>query len=116
VADQPIVFYPEDFSLTTRISDAFRMMGKNINIAGRSAHWDFIVAMVEARLGIALLPQAIASQLEPHRFDVIPIDDERIIWHIGLIWKKDSYLSHAARAWITLTRELLLDSHHASPP
>lgn len=116
LADHPIVFYPEDFSLTIRISDAFRMMGKSVNIAGRSAHWDFIVAMVAARLGIALLPQAIAGQLERDRFDVVPIDDERITWHLGLIWKKDSYLSHAARAWITLTRELLLDSHHDESP
>ena len=108
IADRPLVFYPEDFSLSSRISDAFQLLGKNVNIAGRSAHWDFIAAMVAARLGIALLPEVIATQLEAGRFDVIPVDEERIIWHLGLIWKKESYLSHAARAWITLTRELLL--------
>ena len=111
IADRPLVFYPEDFSLSARITDAFRLLGKNLHIAGRSAHWDFIAAMVEARLGIALLPEVVARHLEPHRFDVVPVDEERIMWHIGLIWKKDSYLSHAARAWITLTREILLPEH-----
>jgi DNA-binding transcriptional LysR family regulator len=111
IADRPLVFYPEDFSLSARITDAFRLLGKSVHIAGRSAHWDFIAAMVEARLGIALLPEVVASHLEPHRFDVVPVDEERIMWHIGLIWKKDSYLSHAARAWITLTREILLPGH-----
>ena len=108
IADQPIVFYPEDFSLATRISDAYRLLGKTVNIAGRSAHWDFIAAMVKARLGVALLPLVVAGRLEAGEFDVVPIADQRIEWHIGLIWKKNSYLSHAARAWISLTREVLL--------
>lgn len=108
IVDQPLVFYPEDFSLSKRIADSYALLGKPLLIAGRSAHWDFIAAMVEARLGIAMLPEVISYRLDSQRFDIIPIDEERIIWHLGLIWKKNSYLSHAARAWITLTKEILL--------
>lgn len=107
VADWPIVFYPDDFTLTKRILSGFARLGKTIRIAGRSAHWDFIVAMVDARLGIALLPQAVASRLAGLPFDVIRLDEDQIIWNLGLIWKKDVYLSHAARAWIQVTQDVL---------
>jgi DNA-binding transcriptional LysR family regulator len=107
IADEPIVFYPEDFTLSKRILNGYSRIGKTIRIAGRSAHWDFIVAMVNAQLGIALLPQTVASRLTGLPFDVILLDEEQIEWSLGLIWKKDVYLSHAARAWIQMTRELL---------
>jgi DNA-binding transcriptional LysR family regulator len=107
IADWPIVFYPEDFTLSRRILEGFARLGKPIRIAGRSAHWDFIVAMVSARLGIALLPQSVASRLEGQPFDIVRLDEERIVWSLGLIWQKDVYLSHAARAWIEVTQQVL---------
>lgn len=107
VADWPIVFYPDDFTLSRRILDGFARLGKKIRIAGRSAHWDFIAAMVAARLGIALLPHTVANRLEAERYDVVRLDEERIVWHLGLIWKRDTYLSHAARAWIGVTQEIM---------
>lgn len=107
VADWPIVFYPEDFTLSRRIRDGFARLGKPMRIAGRSAHWDFIVAMVNANLGIALLPEAVANRLENWPFDVVRLNEEQIVWHLGLIWQKNVYLSHAARAWIQVTQEVL---------
>ncbi|BEV73685.1 MULTISPECIES: LysR family transcriptional regulator [unclassified Paludibacterium] len=107
VADWPIVFYPEDFTLSRRILDGFAQLGKPIRIAGRSAHWDFIVAMVNANLGIALLPRSVADRLESWPFDVVQLDEDQIVWSLGLIWQKDVYLSHAARAWIQVTQDVL---------
>ncbi|CUA86514.1 DNA-binding transcriptional regulator, LysR family [Gulbenkiania indica] len=107
VADEPVVFYPEDFTLTTRILDAYKAIGRQIHIAGRSAHWDFIVAMVAARLGIALLPRTIAGRLQGQPFDVVPLAEKSLYWNLALIWRQDSYLSHAARAWLELARNVL---------
>ncbi|GGY03205.1 LysR family transcriptional regulator [Paludibacterium paludis] len=107
IADEPMVCYPKDFTLSSRIEDGFRRLGKTVNVAGRSAHWDFIVAMVEARLGIALLPSTIAARIAGRPLEAIELDEAQIVWHLGLIWKKDSYLSHAARAWIALSRTML---------
>jgi len=107
IADWPIVLYPEDFTLSTRIQSGFARLGKRIRIAGRSAHWDFIVSMVAAQLGIALLPSTVTTRLQGLAYDVIRLDEEQIVWHLGLIWQKDVYLSHAARAWIQLTQDML---------
>ncbi len=106
IADEPMVCYPQDFTLSSRIEAGFRRINKTVHVAGRSAHWDFIVAMVEARLGIALLPSTIAARLAGRPLQVIALKEPEIVWHLGLIWKKNTYLSHAARAWIDLSRRM----------
>ncbi|MEO9384338.1 LysR family transcriptional regulator [Chromobacterium phragmitis] len=107
IADQPMVLYPDDFTLSRRIGDAFRELGKPLNIVGRSAHWDFIVELVAANLGVTLLPRSIVERLDREQFDVIPLFDNKLYWHLALIWQRSGYLSHAARAWLALTRETL---------
>ncbi|HJV07084.1 MAG TPA: LysR substrate-binding domain-containing protein [Chromobacteriaceae bacterium] len=107
IADQAFVLYPEDFTLYSRITHAFRELNKPLHIVGRSAHWDFIVKLVAARLGVTLLPRSVVEPLDREVYDVIPLSDRRLIWHLGLIWRKNSYLSHAARAWIAVTRDVL---------
>lgn len=116
VADEPIVLYPEDFTLSLRVADAFRRIGKPLKVAERSGHWDFIVALVAARLGIALLPAQITQRIDRDLFDIVPINPDELVWHLGLIWKRDTYLSHASRAWIDITREVLGQYHDALLP
>ncbi|MBX9268701.1 LysR family transcriptional regulator [Chromobacterium violaceum] len=107
IADQPLVLYPDDFTLSRRVGDAFRELGKTPNIVGRSAHWDFIVELVAANLGVTLLPLSIVERLDRQLFDVVPLYDHKLYWHLALIWQRGGYLSHAARAWLALTRETL---------
>ncbi|AAQ58825.1 LysR family transcriptional regulator [Chromobacterium violaceum] len=107
IADQPLVLYPDDFTLSRRVGDAFRELGKTPNIVGRSAHWDFIVELVAANLGVTLLPRSIVERLDRQLFDVVPLYDHKLYWHLALIWQRGGYLSHAARAWLALTRETL---------
>ncbi|QIY78471.1 LysR family transcriptional regulator [Chromobacterium violaceum] len=107
IADQPLVLYPDDFTLSRRVGDAFRELGKTPNIVGRSAHWDFIVELVAANLGVTLLPRSIVERLDRQLFDVVSLYDHKLYWHLALIWQRGGYLSHAARAWLALTRETL---------
>ncbi|WP_293762242.1 LysR family transcriptional regulator [uncultured Aquitalea sp.] len=107
IADESFVLYPEDFTLSSRIHHAFREMGKPLNVVGRSAHWDFIVELVTARLGVTLLPRSVVGRLDRELYDVIPVSNPWLIWHLALIWQKDGYLSHAARAWLAVTRDVL---------
>ncbi|MGL6072032.1 LysR substrate-binding domain-containing protein [Craterilacuibacter sp.] len=108
LTEQPFILYPPDFTLTAHISDAFRLMEKPLHVVGRSAQWDFIAELVAARLGIALLPQRVAQRLNPEKFDIVTLADHDLRWHLALIWRKGSYLSHAARAWIDTTRTVLV--------
>ena len=60
--------------------------------------------MAAENLGIALLPETICKDLD-ERLVSIPLAETVIPWNLALIWKKDKYLSFAARKWIELTKD-----------
>jgi DNA-binding transcriptional LysR family regulator len=62
--------------------------------------------MVAVNLGIAFLPETICYSLQPHRVQSISLVRPAIHWHLAMIWRKNTYLSLAAREWIRCTRSL----------
>lgn len=104
LATYPFVLYSPAFALNPIILDACRSCGFTPEIAAESVQLDFIIGLVAAKLGIALLPRMIARQrLHPHT-KLTPVDSPAIFWHMALIWRRGAYLSPAARAWKELTR------------
>ncbi|MCC3376547.1 hypothetical protein LKX83_26055 [Cohnella sp. REN36] len=61
--------------------------------------------MVGAGLGIAMLPGTVCRLLSPDRIRAIPLTDQVIPWRLALAWRREGYLSFAARAWVDFTRE-----------
>lgn len=107
LARESFILYNDDFVLSGRILDACRQAGFTPAIASRSNQWDFIAAMVGAGLGIALLPGIVCEKLDPQRFCRVPLSEPLIPWHLALIWNQGGYLSHAGRAFVTCTEEIL---------
>lgn len=110
LAEEDFILYREDFSLNGLI---YAECAKNRfipNVVCQSSQWDFIAELVAARLGVALLPETICRDLDPARFAAVALEAMPIPWHLAMIWKKDKYLSFAAREWIRLAKE------HFSPP
>lgn len=70
-----------------------------------SGQWDFIREMAAARIGVALLPETVCKGLDPQRLAAVPLTDPTIHWDLAVIWRRDRYLSFAAREWLALTRE-----------
>jgi len=104
----PFILFGEGFALNPIILDNCRRSGFLPDIVGRSSQIDFIVGLVASGLGIAFLPRLIMHQREHEGTRSIPIEDDGMVWHIALIWRRGSYLSHAAQAWIDLVIE-----HHS---
>jgi DNA-binding transcriptional LysR family regulator len=107
LAEESFILYNDDFVLSGRILDAGRQAGFSPAIASRSNQWDFIAAMVGAGLGIALLPRIVCEKLSPERFCWVPLSEPLIPWHLALIWNKGGYLSHAGRAFVACSEEIL---------
>jgi DNA-binding transcriptional LysR family regulator len=72
-----------------------------------SSQWDLISRMVAAGMGIALLPETICRDMDRSRIAVIPLTEPVIPWHLGMIWRRDRYLSFAAREWIAFAMKVL---------
>lgn len=106
LSNEAFVMYGEGLALNDIVTAACRRAGFTPAIAGRSSHWDFIGAMVAAGVGVALLPASQCVRLDAREVVLVPELQPEIPWDLALAWRRQAYLSHAARAWLVLAREL----------
>jgi DNA-binding transcriptional LysR family regulator len=107
LAGTPFVLYRPEFALHGHILDACRRSGFTPDVVSESSHWDFIVAMVAANIGLALLPQTICDQLDPAQVRSVELTQPVIPWRVALIWRRDRHLPPATRAWLELAERRL---------
>jgi DNA-binding transcriptional LysR family regulator len=108
LAGTPFVLYRPEFALHGHILEACRRAGFKPHVASESSHWDFIVAMVAANIGVALLPGTICRQLDPEQVRSVAMTKPLIPWDVALVWRRDRHLPPATRAWLDLARKRLL--------
>jgi DNA-binding transcriptional LysR family regulator len=107
LAQDSFILFREDFALHDRIIKECVRAGFEPRVLYESSQWDFISEMVAANLGIAMLPETICSTLDPERVRVLSLVEPVIPWQLAMIWRKDGYLSFAAREWIRFTKGIL---------
>ena len=101
----PFILFESGFVLNKRIADACKRQGFAPKIAACSSQVDFIVELVAANVGVAILPEMIAEQFSKRGVTALTIDDPQMEWHMALIWRRGGYLSSAAQAWKTMICE-----------
>lgn len=74
------------------------------NIAYESSQWDLITELVIAQLGITLFPKSIYSKMDKQAIQMIPLQSPPM-WKLGVITKKDRYLSFAVRSLLQFLAE-----------
>ena len=102
IKDESFVMYRQDFSLYDRIIDVCTSHHFYPKIVCESSQKDFMIEMVEAKLGIALLPSQICERISNNDIKSIPFENPQIHLELGMIWKKDNYLPFAVREFISL--------------
>jgi DNA-binding transcriptional LysR family regulator len=108
LAGTPFVLYRPEFALHGHILDACKRSGFKPTVVSESSHWDFIVAMVAANLGVAFLPMMLCQQLDHRQVRPVRLSGARIPWDVALIWRRDRHLPPATRAWIELADRRLV--------
>ncbi len=86
LAQENILIYNEDFALYRQLIAAFQVEGFTPKIAVRSGQWDFLVAMVQVGIGIAILPEPICQRLDSNNLLWLPLDPQ-LPSQLGLIWR-----------------------------
>ncbi|MFB4164126.1 LysR family transcriptional regulator [Alteribacillus sp. JSM 102045] len=95
-----------DFALRNRILSACKKEEFEPFIVFESSQWDLLGKMAASKVGITLLPESICNQLKGEII-TLPIYHEDMYWKLAVIWRKDSYLSHAANEWLRFAKEKL---------
>lgn len=101
--DEKLVLFREDFSLHDHIIVNCEAAGFSPHIICRSSQRDFMIEMVAAKLGIALLPKKVCQELDPQRIKSVPLAGMPLFLNLMIITKKDKYLSFAIREWLSFT-------------
>lgn len=109
--EEPFVLYRNDFSLHDRIIEECANNHFYPNIVCESSQKDFMIEMVEAKLGVALIPSKICYNLNKPDIVSIPFDQPKVNLELGMIWKKNKYLSFAVREFISISKEYLETLH-----
>jgi DNA-binding transcriptional LysR family regulator len=100
----PLILFEPSFMSNRLILDAYQRRGIEPNVAARSGQVDFITELVAAGLGVAFLPQMIVEDRRHPGICAIRLAEPNVEFHMALIWRREGYLSHAARAWLELAR------------
>jgi len=103
---ESFILFRQEFNLHDRVKEACIRAGFEPKVAYESAQWDFIYELVCAGQGISLLPETICAKFDRRKACVIPHIAPSIHWDLGIIRKKDGYLSHAASGWIAYAQQV----------
>jgi DNA-binding transcriptional LysR family regulator len=107
LANEPFILYRKDFTLYDLIIEECSKNNFQPNIVCESSQKDFLLGMVEGKLGVALLPSKICNDINNKPLTVLPISESDVNLELGMIWKKDKYLSFAVREFIAVSEEYL---------
>jgi DNA-binding transcriptional LysR family regulator len=106
LANESFILFNKDFVLNDRIILSCNSAGFNPTIISESTQQSNIVEMVVNKLGIALLPESVCDKLHKDVCSV-QIVNPTISWNLAVIWRKNQYLSYAAKEWLEFTRKQL---------
>ena len=101
----PFILFDSGFMLNRIILDACHRHGFAPIVSAQSGQIDFIVQLVAAGMGVAFLPRMIAQQRHASRVRHVLLAEPGTDWRLAMIWRRGAFLSHAARAWLTLVKE-----------
>lgn len=104
--DESFIIYRKDFILYDKIIEECSKYGFFPNIVCETTQKDLFIEMVQAKVGIALLPQKIAEKIPYSSIKCIPFREETIHLELGITWKKNKYLSFAVREFIELAKKV----------
>ena len=108
LAEEAFIIYRKDFILYDRIIEECSKHGFFPTIACETTQKDLFIEMVQAKLGIALLPEKIAKKIPYDSIQRIPFKEQAINLELGITWKKNKYLPFSVREFIRLARDFTL--------
>jgi DNA-binding transcriptional LysR family regulator len=106
--NESFILLTEDFVLHDVVTQACMQSGFEPTVTFKSSMWDLIGEMVATKLGISLIPRSMVSRFDHRKVHSISISDPPIEWELVLIYRKNKYLSFAAREFIQYIQLKLL--------
>lgn len=108
--NEDFISLDENYMLYDKLKLICKEAGYEPNIVYKSSQWDFIIEMVSYNQSVALLPKPIVDMFKNKNIKGLYIENPEIPWDIGIVIKKDRYLSYAMKEFIKLVQEDIVNS------
>ena len=102
---ESFIIYRKDFILYDRIIEECSKAGYSPTIACETTQKDLFIEMVQAKLGVALLPKKITEKIQSPSIITIPLEQQSIFLELGITWKNSDYQPFAVREFLTLAEK-----------
>ncbi len=103
--NENFVILSEEYMLYNQIISACKLKGFEAKIIFKSTQWDFLAEMVSINEGITILPAPIIKVFKSNEIRSVSIINPELPWNIGMIIKKDKYISYAMRTFIDFVKK-----------
>jgi DNA-binding transcriptional LysR family regulator len=103
--DQSLLMLPEDTAATKFTRQIWDNAGFEPKVVAQSGQLHFLTLLAGEGVGVAIVPEVAILPPRSAVIRTIPIDHPLAIWRLVFAWRRGSYVSHAARAWLALSRE-----------
>ncbi|GAB1612172.1 MULTISPECIES: cidABC operon transcriptional activator CidR [Mammaliicoccus] len=104
LVDEEFVLLHDDYYLRDMIIENCRKAGFYPKTVAKISQLTFIDNMIKRGLGISIVPKSIADQMGDE-VRAIELAGEKIYWHLGLIWKKGSYMNQVTEEWMAFLKQ-----------
>lgn len=105
LVNESFILFNEEFALHHLIIHQCKTKGGFMpQIAYESSQWDLITELISEKIGITLFPKSIFQKMDPSVMTTVPLEDPPM-WELGVITKKERYLSFAVRALLRFIEE-----------
>src|SRR5699024_5710957 len=101
---EEFVLLHDDYYLRDMIIENCRKAGFYPKTVAKISQLTFIDNMIKRGLGISIVPKSIADQMGDE-VRAIELAGEKIYWHLGLIWKKGSYMNQVTEEWMAFLKQ-----------
>jgi len=95
IKDEPVVTFKKDYGLRILADELFKEAGLSPFITFEGEEIITVAGLVEAKLGVALIPHVFG--LDKTNIAFLPISKPKCQRKIGMAWTKERYLSPAAQ-------------------
>jgi LysR family transcriptional regulator, cyn operon transcriptional activator len=110
----PSILLPEQYFIRQLINKACKDAGFIPEPIFEITTMQSLIDMVIDRVGVTILPRPYLEYLNHPRIRIIPIVNANLARDIGIIYRKDKYLSAATRIFIDILKEASLHLNHNS--
>ena len=97
---QPLIIYSRDYKLHDQLLHRCYKAGAEPEVIFETIQLEMILEMVREGLGVAFLPKKICKKRRRQGIVYRPMEEDEIKLELALTWKKNRYLSVAAKRFL----------------